>query len=236
MDKFWPMSFPLWQNSEFCLLLALTSPNIEKAYDMGIIRIYRSSATRCKFGVHTLRCSRHRAVFLLQHGKTAFLAVWSWYYQTVTCITLSANRKWWLDAIFGVSINLGPCYISVVFPSFCLCFFSVWECLIIHAADNWSLTLRASDWYSESLGFKSQLVLELFRWINFSASLSQTKPLTLSVTNSPWLPVVHCWICPLFHQLLLKPSNSTYCIYVRSWCSSVLPINIVNSLTMSCDK
>ena len=64
-----------------------------------------------------------------------------WYYQTVTCIALSANRKWWLGAIFGVSVNLGPCYLSVIFPSFCHCFFSVWECLIIHAADNWSLTL-----------------------------------------------------------------------------------------------
>ena len=41
---------------------------------MGIIRIYRSSVTHwCKFGVHTLCCSRDRAVFLLQCGKTAFL-------------------------------------------------------------------------------------------------------------------------------------------------------------------
>ena len=31
--------------------------------------------------------------------------VWSWYYQTVTCISLSSNRKWWLGAIFGVSAN-----------------------------------------------------------------------------------------------------------------------------------
>ena len=64
----------LWNNTQFCLLLALTSTNIEKAYDMGIIRIYRSSATHWyKFGVHTLCCSRDRAVFLLQRGKTAFL-------------------------------------------------------------------------------------------------------------------------------------------------------------------
>ena len=43
---------------------------------MGIIRIYRSSATHwCKFGVHTLCCSRDGAVFLLQRGKTAFLEV-----------------------------------------------------------------------------------------------------------------------------------------------------------------
>jgi len=73
-------------------------------------------------------------------GNTCYLSD-LWYYQTVTCIALSVNRKWWLGAIFGVSVNLGPCYISVVFPSFCHCFFSVWECLIIHAADNWSLTL-----------------------------------------------------------------------------------------------
>ena len=64
-----------------------------------------------------------------------------WYYQTVTCIALSMNRKWWLGATFGVPANLGPCYISVVFLSFCHCFVSVWECLIIHVADNWSLTL-----------------------------------------------------------------------------------------------
>ena len=54
--------------------------------------------------------------------------VWSfWYYQTVTCIALSANRKWWLGVIFGVPATLDPCYISVVFPSFCHCFVSVWE-------------------------------------------------------------------------------------------------------------
>ena len=41
---------------------------------MGIIRMYRSSATHwCKFGVHTLCCSQDRAVFLLQLGKTALL-------------------------------------------------------------------------------------------------------------------------------------------------------------------
>jgi len=57
-------------------LLALTSPNIDKAYDMGIIGIYRSSATHwSKFGVHTLCCSRDKAVFLLQCVKTAFLEV-----------------------------------------------------------------------------------------------------------------------------------------------------------------
>ena len=76
-------------------------------------------------------------------GITCYLSD-LWYYQTVTCIALSANRKWWLGAIFGVSVNLGPCYISVVFQGFCHCFFSVWECLIIHAADNWSLTLVCS--------------------------------------------------------------------------------------------
>jgi len=31
-----------------------------------------------------------------------------WYYQTVNCIDLSANRKWWLGAIFGVPAKLGP--------------------------------------------------------------------------------------------------------------------------------
>ena len=63
MDKFCPGSFPLWQSREFCLLLALTSPNIEKAYNMGIIRIYRSSVTHwCKFDIHTLCCSHDRAV------------------------------------------------------------------------------------------------------------------------------------------------------------------------------
>ena len=70
VDKFWPGSFPLWQNSEFCLLLALTSPNIEKAYDAGIIWIYRSSVTYwCKVGVHTLRCSHARAVSLPQQKQ-----------------------------------------------------------------------------------------------------------------------------------------------------------------------
>ena len=59
--------------------------------------------------------------------------------KTVTCIALSANRKWWLGAIFGVPANLGPCYISVVFPSFCHCFVSVREYLIIQEANNWSL-------------------------------------------------------------------------------------------------
>ena len=39
---------------------------------MGIIKIYRSSATHWyKFGVHTLCCSRDRAVFPI--SKTAFL-------------------------------------------------------------------------------------------------------------------------------------------------------------------
>jgi len=61
-------------NSGFCLLLALTSPTIEKAYDTGIIRIYEFSETHWwKFSVHTLCYSRDRAFFLLQCGKTAFL-------------------------------------------------------------------------------------------------------------------------------------------------------------------
>ena len=50
----------------FAFYLVLTSTNIEKTYDMGIIRIYRSSVTHwCKFGVHTLCCSHDRAVFMM---------------------------------------------------------------------------------------------------------------------------------------------------------------------------
>jgi len=59
--------------SEFCLLLALMSPSIEKAYDMEIIRIYRSSATHwCKFGVHMMSCSRDRAVFPASMWENSF--------------------------------------------------------------------------------------------------------------------------------------------------------------------
>ena len=70
--QIWPGSFPFGQNSEFCPLLALTSTNIEKAYDMGIIRIYRSSITHwCKSGVHTLCCSHDRAVFPIFPNKNS---------------------------------------------------------------------------------------------------------------------------------------------------------------------
>ena len=45
-------------------------------------------------------------------------------------------------------------------------------CVLLLCRGPSGLVVRASDYYSEGLRFKSQLVLELFPWINFSLSLS----------------------------------------------------------------
>ena len=60
------------------------------------------------------------------------------YFQTVTCMPLvRIGKDGWVPFLeCQLTANLGPRYISVVFPNFCHCFVSMWECLIIHGANN----------------------------------------------------------------------------------------------------